>query len=421
MAVPVALVEISGDRAACANIPPVQGAPLRLLVLGHGAERTGPPVYLLRLAEWFHESGTVDLEVVLLDDGPLLEPLRALAPVTVLPEWRLRGRRRYVTSIANRLGSERLAQRGREWALRPLARELRQPDIVYVNTAGSARALRYLPFRPKILVTHVHELSLGLDWYLRDEDRALIEQETTHYLTVSSPVRRHLVERWKIDPARIGHAAGVIDLPPPPQQRSVEEIRAEVGATPDDLVVGTAGTVDWRKAPDLFLALAQGVRRRLDRRVVFVWLGGGPSSPAWDAAHTDLVRAGLDGCVHFVGEQDAPLDWLAAFDLFVLPSREDAYPLVCLEAASLGIPTVCFATGGISDFVAPEGEAPAGAVVPYPDVGAFADAVSSLLLDEPERRRRGEEARRRVARDHSVEVAGPQLVADLYEVLERAA
>ncbi len=29
----------------------------------------------------------------------------ALAPVTVLPEWRLRGRRRYVTSIANRLGS----------------------------------------------------------------------------------------------------------------------------------------------------------------------------------------------------------------------------------------------------------------------------------------------------------------------------
>lgn len=402
-------------------MPAVPGVPLRLLVLGHGAERTGPPVYLLRLAEWFRQSGTVDLEVVLLDDGPLLEPMRALAPVTVLPEWRLRGRRRYVTSIANRLGSDRLAQWGREWALRPLAKDVRPADIVYINTAGSARALRYLPFRPKVVVSHIHEMSLGLDWYLRPEDRALIERETTHYLTVSSPVTRHLVERWGIDPARIGHAAGVIDLPPPPPQRSVGEIRAEIGAVEGDLVVATAGTVDWRKAPDLFLALAQGVRRRLDRRVIFVWLGGGPASPVWDAAQADLARAGLEDRVRFVGEQGAPFDWLAAMDLFVLPSREDAYPLVCLEAASLGVPTVCFATGGISDFVAPPGEELAGAVVDYPDLGAFAEAVVSLLVDEPERRRRGEVARQRVSRDHAVAVAGRQLVADLYEVLERVA
>ena len=264
-------------------------------------------------------------------------------------------------------------------------------------------------------------MSLGLDWYLRPEDRALIERETTHYLTVSSPVTRHLVERWGIDPARIGHAAGVIDLPPPPPQRSVGEIRAEIGAVEGDLVVATAGTVDWRKAPDLFLALAQGVRRRLDRRVIFVWLGGGPASPVWDAAQADLARAGLDDRVRFVGEQGAPFDWLAAMDLFVLPSREDAYPLVCLEAASLGVPTVCFATGGISDFVAPPGEELAGAVVDYPDLGAFAEAVVSLLVDEPERRRRGEVARQRVSRDHAVAVAGRQLVADLYEVLERVA
>jgi glycosyltransferase involved in cell wall biosynthesis len=59
--------------------------------------------------------------------------------------------------------------------------------------------------------------------------------------------------------------------------------------------------------------------------------------------------------------------------------------------------------------------------VPYPDIGAFAEAVAGLLEDEPERRRRGEVARERVSRDHAVEVAGRQLVADLWEVLERVA
>lgn len=399
----------------------MHGRPLRLLVLGHGAERTGPPVYLLRLAEWFRRCPDIDLEVVLLDDGPLLEPLRALAPVTVLPEWRLQGRRRYLTSVGNRIGSERLAQRGRELAMRPLAQQIRPADIVYINTAGSIRALRYLPFRPDVVVTHVHEMSLGLERYLRPQDRALIERVTTRYLAVSSPVRRYLIDEWRIDPGVIGHAAGVVDLPPPPSRRSVAEIRAEVGADADDLVVGTAGTVDWRKAPDLFLALAQAVRRRLGRDPVFVWLGGNPDSPVWDAALADRHRAGLEGVVHFVGEQGDPFDWLRALDLFVLPSREDAYPLVCLEAASVGVPTVCFATGGIADFVAPEDEPLAGAVVPYPDIGGFAEAITMLLTDPAECRRRGEVARERVAALHSVDVGAQLLVDELERVVVGAA
>ncbi|OWY63397.1 hypothetical protein B7486_53340, partial [cyanobacterium TDX16] len=64
-----------------------RGGPLRVLVLGHGAERTGPPVYLLRVGRWLRDHGDVQLEVVLLDDGPLLEDLRELGPVTVLPEF----------------------------------------------------------------------------------------------------------------------------------------------------------------------------------------------------------------------------------------------------------------------------------------------------------------------------------------------
>jgi glycosyltransferase involved in cell wall biosynthesis len=394
--------------------------PLRVLACGHGAERTGPPVYLLRLAEWFAASDEVDLEVVLLDDGPLLDPLRALAPVTVLPEWHIPGAARYLPAVGNKLHSPALSQRGRALAMRPYAKAIGahhgEPDVAWINTAGSVRALRYLPFRPARVVTQVHELSLGLEVHLRPEDRALIERATDRYLVVSSPVRRYLEQRWGVAPDRIGHAAGVVP-DPPPARRPAAEVRAAVGAGPDDLVVGTAGTVDWRKAPDLFLALALALTRRLARRVVLVWLGGGAGSPVWAAAHADRARAHLDDVVRFVGEQDDPTDWLRALDLFVLPSREDAYPLVCLEAATVGVPTVTFTTGGIADFVAPEGEPLAGAVVPYPDLAGFADEAARLLDDPQERSRRGEVARRRVLAQHSVEAGARELVHELRTVV----
>lgn len=393
------------------------GAPLRVLVLGHGAERTGPPVYLLRVGRWLRDHADVQLELVLLDDGPLLPELRELGPLTVLPEFGLTGRVRYLPALGRRLGGERWAQRGREVALRGAAQGVGEPEVVWVNTAGSVRALRYLPFRPRRVVTHVHEMSLGLERHLRAEDRALIERCTDRYLTVSSPVTRHLVERWGIDPGRIGHAAGVVELPPPAARREVDEVRGAVGARPGDLLVGTAGTVDWRKAPDLFLAAAVELRALLPgRRVVHVWMGGGTGSPAWAAAHEMAAAAGLGDDVRFVGEQADPLDWMRAFDLFVLPSREDAFPLVCLEAASVGVPVVCFDTGGIVDFVAPEGEAPAGAVVPYPDVAAFARACARLLADDAERGAAGDRAARRVAERHAVEVGARHLLDELEAV-----
>jgi glycosyltransferase involved in cell wall biosynthesis len=172
--------------------------------------------------------------------------------------------------------------------------------------------------------------------------------------------------------------------------------------------------VDWRKAPDLFLALAVELRRLVPgRRVVHVWLGGSESSPAWDAAHEMATAAGLAGDVRFVGEQGDPLDWMRAFDLFVLPSREDAFPLVCLEAASLGVPVVCFDTGGIADFVAPPDEAVAGAVVAYPDVTAMGRACADLLLDDGARRAAGRVAATRVAARHSVEVGARALLEEL--------
>ena len=170
-------------------------------------------------------------------------------------------------------------------------------------------------------------------------------------------------------------------------------------------VIGTVGVVNWRKAPDLFLELAWRIARMpLDPTPHFVWVGGGHAD---DRARfrEDIRAAGLEERVHLVSPVEDPLDWMRAFTVFVLPAREDAFPLACLEAASVSCPTVCFDSGGIPEFV----ESDAGVVVPYPDLDGFAMAVADLLCDPSRRAALGELARSRVWERHHVDVAAPAL------------
>ena len=116
--------------------------------------------------------------------------------------------------------------------------------------------------------------------------------------------------------------------------------------------------------------------------------------------------------VEFVGEVADPRGLLESADVFVLPSREDPFPLVCLEAAQSGLPVVCFADGG----GAPElVEEDAGRVVPYLDVGAMATAVAEIVGDEELRARLGHRAREKVETLYSVD----RQAARVLELVER--
>jgi glycosyltransferase involved in cell wall biosynthesis len=151
----------------------------------------------------------------------------------------------------------------------------------------------------------------------------------------------------------------------------------------DSTVVLGCGTLDHRKGIDLFVQLAKLVLSDPQgERTQFTWIGGdsSPSYTAW--LKHDLENLGITKRVRLLGPRDDIFPYLAGADVFVLPSREDPFPLVNLAAMSLSLPVVAFSGAG----GAPEalGEA-GGIVVPYLDVAAMASAVVSLAAD-PERR-----------------------------------
>ena len=93
---------------------------------------------------------------------------------------------------------------------------------------------------------------------------------------------------------------------------------------------------------------------------------------------------GLDDRVAFRGfvPHTELRPWIEAADVLVVSSRHEAGPLVMLEAAVAGVPTVGTAVGHIADW-APE----AAVAVPIGDSSALASAIDALASNEEERLR----------------------------------
>ena len=181
-------------------------------------------------------------------------------------------------------------------------------------------------------------------------------------------------------------------------------------AIPDDaFIVGGVGTTDWRKGPDLFVQLAAAVARSGSSggRVHFVWIGGSAQGLEAEQLRHDARRAGVGDRVHLVGLQRDVEAFYAAFDVLALVSREDSFPLSCLEAAANGCPTICFeGAGGTPEFTGDD----AGIVVPYLDLHAMATAVWRILGDGVLRQKLGDTAAARVRDWHDVTLAAPKLL-----------
>jgi N-acetyl-alpha-D-glucosaminyl L-malate synthase BshA len=116
------------------------------------------------------------------------------------------------------------------------------------------------------------------------------------------------------------------------------------------------------------------VRREVPSKLLLV--GEGPER----LFVRQLVKElGLSEHVHFLGEQDYLENLLSCVDVLVLPSEQESFGLVALEAMSCGVPVVGTAVGGLPEVVT-DGES--GFLVPVGEVRAMADAAISLLTDD---------------------------------------
>lgn len=389
----------------------------RVVFLNHAANETGPPVVLLAFQRWLRAHTDLDFTTIHYAGGNLLPAFEALGETTVVHRrW---GPEAVVGGLLTRAHREAAARSLAVSAARLRSGRVRG-DLVLVNALApvNLNVLRALD-PPVPVVAHVHELSVILEHRLAAADLAYALDRSEHFVAVSGAVRDNLIGRHGVDADRVTVVHEFIDEPPPAAEldRDAEAVRAELGLASDAPLVVSCGSTDWRKAPDLFVRLAwEQRRRRPDLDVTYAWVGNTTNGDVELGVRWEVERLGLGDVVRFVGVRPEPRPWFRAADVFVLPAREDPFPLVCLEAASTGTPIVCFDAGGMVELVGPED---AGAVVPYPDVTAMADAVCALLDDPVRRASAGERAATAVRRSYLTERLAPALLAVIDDHLTR--
>jgi glycosyltransferase involved in cell wall biosynthesis len=158
----------------------------------------------------------------------------------------------------------------------------------------------------------------------------------------------------------------------------------------------------------LFAAIA-----RLAPRHPAIRLRVAGNGPRADELRALALSLGIADRVAFLGHREDVHTLLADADLFVLPSRSEAFPNSVVEAMAAGLPVIASGVGGLLELVEP---GRTGVLVPPDDPAALASAIERLVGDPSCARALGDAARRTIIERYSFDRM-VQAFEDLYRSL----
>lgn len=189
-----------------------------------------------------------------------------------------------------------------------------------------------------------------------------------HHARMDGLVCVNRAQHDTLPPGRSGLASLIHNWAPERPATAVPAagLRAELGLTPEQLLVGSVGRLQQAKGMDL---LVTGFKVHAPADAVLVILGEGP-----DRALLETLAAG-DPRIRLLGFRRDVDRALQDLDLFVSASREEAFPLAILEAMRAGRPVLSTATQGPVEMLAGQ---PAR-LVPVGDAQALGRALAEEL------------------------------------------
>lgn len=334
----------------------------------------------------------------------------------------------YLQDVDGSPNAERLRARGIEpmlvgvrrladlESLRRVRRQLQRvrPDIVHTHLSA-ADVLGTVAARSLGLpaVSTVHLMARRRTGALREDVKEQLTALVRRYggartITVSDAARAAYIQTYGDRRGRVVTIRNGLALTPPAAGAGARA-RAELGIDGDALVVAIVSVLRPGKGHDVVTEVVQRLRPRFPQLRLLV-IGAGPSEPDVRALMAPLGDAAL-----MLGHRRDVPDLLAATDVLLHPTSQDAFPGVLLEASATGTPMIATAVGGIPEIV---DDGTTGLLVAAPpDAGVVAAQLETLLADRALRARMGAAARERFAREFTARGWAGRLRALYDEVL----
>jgi glycosyltransferase involved in cell wall biosynthesis len=223
-------------------------------------------------------------------------------------------------------------------------------------------------------ILHEHANLTDTPWFQKIADR-LLAPATDIAIAVSRSTADFVINARLVPPERVKVVYLGVPLEEFSRPRTVQELaeaRHELGATPDEFVVGTISRLHDSKGNQYFVEAAQSALKRFPKTRFYLF-GEGPLRADLEAQAKAL---GLGARFVFGGFTRDVARTLSAFDVSVFPSLWEGTPLTVFESLAMGKPIVATDADGLVDVLTPDRDA---LIVPKRDAAALAGGIVRLL------------------------------------------
>ncbi|GAB3944647.1 D-inositol-3-phosphate glycosyltransferase [Corynebacterium tapiri] len=281
------------------------------------------------------------------------------------------------------------------------------------------------------LVHTAHTLAAVKNAYLAEGDapeseaRRICEQQVTDNadaLVVNTEAEvADLIEHYDAEQQRVHVVSPGADIEvfTPGTDRNTERSRRHLGVPLHAKVIAFVGRMQELKGPQVLIrAVGELIRRDPQRNLRVLICGGASGSTSTLERYRQLAQEeGVAGRIRFIDPRP-PEELVAVYqaaDIVAVPSYNESFGLVAVEAQATGTPVVASRVGGLPIAVR---DNETGVLVSGHDTDAWADALASLLDDDPRRIAMGE-----AAAEHAKTfswASSAERLAELYErVMQR--
>lgn len=337
---------------------------MKILFISHDYTRTGAPIALLRLMNSLCNTNITMYVDFIYERG----------------DYSIRKKFIEVAKFTNELNSKVFFKRSQHF------------DLVFVNTIVGGEVLEKIRRNSSHIITWIHEMEFTINQY-----GFMLANDIAHYSDEVWGVNQYIVDYFE----KLGNKTilftGTCDISDNIYKRNISDnIKL--------LKVLASGQPSWRKGIFDIPIMVKELQNVLEK---IVWYGGDENNKLLQQISYQVQLHGLSAKFEIGGIVEDFPEHLKDYHVFILLSHEDPFPLVCLEAASAGLPIICWDKGnGITKFVNDD----AGWVVEYQNYDALKSVFEEILSNPDLLRQKGEVARQRVLREYTSEIRAKQFL-----------
>jgi glycosyltransferase involved in cell wall biosynthesis len=229
-------------------------------------------------------------------------------------------------------------------------------------------------------------------------------------IAISQQVREHLINDFRLDKDMIEVIHNGIDIKRFAGFGGRDSLRARFGGQ-DVLLIGIIARLSDVKGHTFLIQAMPGIIKKFPQAKLLI-IGQGKAKKS---LVQEVRGLSLENNVIFIPEINDTRDYLAALDVFVMPSLQEGLGLALMEAMAQGVAVAGSSVGGIKTLIQDKVN---GLLVKPACASSLQEAIILLLADASLRQSLGERARQFICANFSQEAMTDKTESVYRQVLE---